>query len=59
MDNQVVHRTHYKALMNKKYLGSWDIPAGGSIIITMMGVRQEEVVGDAGKKSVCSRIVSR
>ena len=52
MDNQV-NGTHYKSLMNKKYLGSWDIPAGGSIIINMTGVNQEEVVGDAGKKSVC------
>ena len=45
--------TDYRKLMDKRYLGSWDIPESGSIVDTITNVRQEAVIGQNGKRQDC------
>ena len=52
-DQSVQSVTYYKSLMNKRFLGAWDVPEGGLVILTLSGVGQEEVIGEAGKRSMC------
>ena len=46
-------KTHWKKLMNKEYLGSWDVPESGELIGTIRTVAQEDVMGADGKKEKC------
>lgn len=45
--------TDFRTLLNKQYLGSWDVPKGGSLIATIKDVKQESVTGENGRKSMC------
>jgi len=45
--------TNWKKLMNKNYLGSWDVEEGKDLILTIKGARQEEVQNPSGKKEKC------
>lgn len=44
-----MNKTHWKKISNPNYLGSWDIPESGSLIIEIVSVSQEVVVGLDGK----------
>lgn len=46
-------KTHFKKLMNKEYLGSWDLPNGQDIIATISKSGPEKVIGADGKKEDC------
>ncbi len=37
--------THYKALYDKEYLGSWDLPAGKDVTVTIEKVVGAELTG--------------
>ena len=43
---------HYKAYMNKTYLGCHDIEDGVDLIATVTKAQMEEIVGDRGRKEV-------
>lgn len=43
-------RTDYRKLMDKPYLGAWDIPENGDLILTIKGVGKEEVMNESHKK---------
>lgn len=43
--------THYKALYDKEYLGSWDLPAGKDVTVTIEKVVGAELTGGGGKKN--------
>ena len=45
--------TNWKKLMNKNYLGSWDVDEGKDLVLTIKGARQEEVQNPSGKKEEC------
>jgi hypothetical protein len=45
--------THYKKLMNPNYLGSWDVPEGKEMPITIIRVDKELVTGPGGEKEEC------
>ena len=34
--------TNWKKLMDKNYLGSWDVDEGKDLVLTIKGARQEE-----------------
>jgi hypothetical protein len=42
---------HWRAMMDSPYLGSWDIPDGKDIIVTIKAVRQGEVTNAQKKTS--------
>jgi hypothetical protein len=44
-------RTHYKSMYDKDYLGSWELPAGRDIIVTIESVKGGELVAIGGKKN--------
>ena len=46
-------KTDYRSLMDKPYLGAWDIPEGGDLIVTIDFVAQEEVKGESGRSDDC------
>jgi hypothetical protein len=41
-------KTDYRKLLNKPWLGEWDVPVGEDLILTIDHVNQGEVVGDGG-----------
>lgn len=45
--------THYKKLMNPNYLGSWDVPEGKELAITIQSVTKELVADPTGSKEEC------
>ena len=45
--------TNWKKLMNKNYLGSWDVENGKDLILTIRGARQEKVKNPQGKEEEC------
>lgn len=42
--------THWKKFYNNTYLGTWSLPDGKDIILTMTKVVREDVVGQGGRK---------
>lgn len=40
----------YRKFMDKKYLGSWDVPEGGDLVLTIASVEQNEVQNQQGKE---------
>ena len=46
-------KTDYRSLMDKPYLGAWDIPDDHDLIGTIDYVRQEEVKGESGRTDDC------
>lgn len=46
-------KTHFKKLMNPNYLGSWDVPEGKQLEITIIRVDKEMVTGPGGEKEEC------
>ena len=46
-------KTDYRKLMNKDYLGAWDVPEGGDLVLTISKVAQEEVKGESGRSDDC------
>ena len=45
--------THYKMLMDTKYLGAYSLEDGEDIILTIKAVQKEAVIGVDGKKEEC------
>ena len=43
--------THYQQLYDKEYVGSWDLPEGKDVVVTIEKVAGGELVGVGGKKS--------
>lgn len=37
----MAEKTHYKKLRNPNYLGSWDLPSGKDLVVTITNVKQE------------------
>ncbi len=47
-------KTHYKKMRNPNYLGSWDLPDGKDLVVTIKGVRNEEVFNPSDNgKEIC------
>lgn len=44
-------RTHYKSMYDKDYLGSWELPPGRDITVTIEGVKGGELTAVGGKKN--------
>ncbi len=42
--------THWKKVMNPKYLGSWSVQPGTELIATIKEIKPETIVGEGGKK---------
>ena len=47
-------KTHWKKLQNPKYLGAYALEEGRDIILTILRIKQDEVIGPEGKKEICS-----
>jgi len=43
--------THYKSMYDKDYLGSWELPPGRDIVVTIESVKGGELTAIGGKKS--------
>ena len=46
-------KTDYRKLMDKPYLGAWDIPENSDLVLTIKSVAQEEVKGESGRSDEC------
>lgn len=46
--------THWKALVDPRYIGAYALPNGHDLIVTIEGVRSEEITMMGGKKEVHS-----
>jgi len=46
-------KTHWKKLTNPNYLGSWDIPQGDELVVTIKKVVQEKVMSARGEQEDC------
>lgn len=54
MNAQTQNRTHWKQLINPKYLGVYCLPNGQDLTVTIRSVGREIVIGDGGKKEECT-----
>jgi hypothetical protein len=43
-------KTHWKKFMNPDYFGSWSIPEGKDLILTMDHIQMEKVTGPGGRE---------
>jgi len=43
-------KTDYREMMDKPYLGAWDIPEHGELVLTISKVSSEEVMNESHKK---------
>ena len=48
-----MNKTDYRELMDKTYLGAWDVPLSGDLVLTIKSVSKETVVGEGGKEDEC------
>lgn len=48
-----MNKTDYRELMDKQYLGAWDVPQSSDLVLTIKKVSEETVVGEGGKKDKC------
>lgn len=46
-------KTHWKKQFNYEYMGSYSLPDGKDVILTIKETRKEKVTGTAGKKEDC------
>jgi len=46
-------RTHWKKLTNPNYIGTYSLPEGQDMVLTIKDVKQEMVVGADGKQEQC------
>lgn len=46
--------THWKALVDPRYIGAYALPNGNDLVVTIDGVRSEEITMMGGKKEVHS-----
>lgn len=46
-------KTDYRELMDKPYLGAWDIPEDNDLIVTIKSAGKEKVVGEGGRSDEC------
>ena len=46
-------KTDYRSLMNRDYLGAWDVPESGELVLTIERAGKETVVGEGGSKEEC------
>ncbi|MBU3845921.1 MAG: hypothetical protein H9855_02885 [Candidatus Acinetobacter avistercoris] len=54
MNAPVQNRTHWKQLVNPKYLGVYCLVNGQDMTVTIKSVGREIVIGDGGKKEECT-----
>lgn len=47
-------RTHWKKLVDPRYIGAYALPNGNDLVVTIEGVRSEEITMMQGKKEVHS-----
>jgi hypothetical protein len=50
METNTTTQTHWKKLVNTTYLGSWDLPNGKDISLTIEAITKEPITGADGKK---------
>lgn len=43
-------KTDYRELMDKEYLGAWDVPLSGDLILTIESVKKETLTLEGGKQ---------
>lgn len=48
-----MEKTHWKKQFNYDYLGSYSLPEGKDVILTLKNTRKKEVIGQNGKKEEC------
>lgn len=49
-----MEKTHYKKMRNPNFLGSWDLPMGKDLVVTIKGVKNEEVFNPSDNgKEIC------
>ena len=48
-----MEKTHWKKEFNYDYMGSYSLPDGKDVILTIKETRKEKVTGTAGKKEDC------
>ena len=48
-----MEKTHWKREFNYDYMGSYSLPDGKDVILTIKETRKEKVTGTAGKKEDC------
>ena len=46
-------KTHWKKEFNYDYMGSYSLPDGKDVVMTIKETRKEKVTGSAGKKEDC------
>ena len=46
-------KTHWKKQFNYEYMGSYSLPDGKDVVLTIKETRKEKVTGTAGKKEDC------
>lgn len=49
-----MEKTHWKKNFNYDFLGTYSLPNGQDIILTISNITQKEVVGGNGKKDLCT-----
>jgi hypothetical protein len=49
--NAPANGTHYRTLYDKDYLGSWDLPPGRDVTVTIESVKGAELIAVGGKKN--------
>lgn len=55
MEQNEENKTHWRRLVDTKYIGAYCMPTDGSnIVLTIKNVTREMVTGDAGKKEECT-----
>lgn len=50
MDNQEQHLTHWKKLVDPRYIGAYALPDGNDLTVTIQEVRRETITMMGGKK---------
>jgi hypothetical protein len=49
----MAEKTHWKKQFNYDYLGSYSLPDGRDVVLTIKSTKKEKVVGQNGKKEEC------
>ena len=48
-----MEKTHWKKQFNYDYMGSYSLPNGDDVILTIRETKRQEVTGQSGKKELC------
>lgn len=51
--NQINMKTHWKKEFNYEYMGSYSLPDGKDVVLTIKETKKEIVIGTNGKKEEC------